>query len=72
MSQRCLESEVEKRVGLGLDDEEGPWKLIAWLEGVQPPFESQGRLVPILRAPTHPGRTSRRACFLFGFQNRGR
>ena len=41
-----LESEVEKRVGLGLEDEEGPWKLIAWLEGVQPPFESQGKLVP--------------------------
>ena len=39
-------SEAEKRVGLGLDDEEGPWKLIAWLEGVQPPFESQGKLVP--------------------------
>ena len=41
-----LESEVEKRVELGMDDEEGPWKLIAWLEGVQPPFESQGKLVP--------------------------
>ncbi len=41
-----LDSEVEKRVDLGMEDEEGPWKLIAWLEGVQPPFESQGRLVP--------------------------
>ncbi len=41
-----LGSEVEKRVGLGLEDEEGPWKLIAWLEGVQPPFESQGKLIP--------------------------
>lgn len=41
-----LDSEVEKRVGLGLEDEEGPWKLIAWLEGVQPPFESQGKLIP--------------------------
>jgi len=41
-----LQSEVEKRVELGLTDEEGPWKLIAWLEQVQPPFESQGRLVP--------------------------
>jgi len=36
-----LESEVEKRVELGMDDEEGPWKLIGWLEGVQPPFESR-------------------------------
>ena len=41
-----LQSEVEKRVQLGLTDEEGPWKLIAWLEQVQPPFDSQGRLIP--------------------------
>ncbi len=41
-----LQAEVESRVQTGLADEEGPWKLIAWLEGVQPPFESQGRLVP--------------------------
>jgi len=41
-----LQSEVGKRVELGLSDEEGPWKLIAWLEQVQPPFESQGRLIP--------------------------
>ncbi|MBI2758033.1 MAG: hypothetical protein HYX49_05080 [Chloroflexi bacterium] len=41
-----LDAEVEQRVELGLTDEEGPWKLIAWLEGVQPPFETQGRLFP--------------------------
>ena len=41
-----LQTEVETRVQAGLVDEEGPWKLIAWLEGVQPPFESRGRLVP--------------------------
>ncbi len=41
-----LETEVESRVSAAMSDEEGPWKLIAWLEGVQPPFESQGRLVP--------------------------
>ncbi|HEX8991431.1 MAG TPA: hypothetical protein VF784_07105 [Anaerolineales bacterium] len=41
-----LQTEVESRVEAGLVDEEGPWKLIAWLEGVQPPFESQGRLFP--------------------------
>jgi preprotein translocase subunit SecA len=41
-----LQTEVEARVQAGLTDEEGPWKLIAWLEGVQPPFESRGRLVP--------------------------
>ena len=41
-----LQTEVEARVQAGLADEEGPWKLIAWLEGLQPPFESRGRLVP--------------------------
>jgi preprotein translocase subunit SecA len=41
-----LRTEVESRVEAGLTDEEGPWKLIAWLEGVQPPFESEGRLFP--------------------------
>ena len=41
-----LENEVTKRVDLGLEDEEGPWKLLAWLEQVQPPFESQNGLFP--------------------------
>jgi preprotein translocase subunit SecA len=41
-----LETEVETRVQAALADEEGPWRLIAWLEGVQPPFESRGRLMP--------------------------
>ena len=41
-----LSDEVDKRVRLGLADEEGPWKLIAWLEQVQPPFMSDGRLFP--------------------------
>jgi preprotein translocase subunit SecA len=33
-------------VEAGLVDEEGPWKLIAWLEQVQPPFMSGERLFP--------------------------
>ncbi|HLA07145.1 MAG TPA: hypothetical protein VJ022_06865, partial [Anaerolineales bacterium] len=33
-----LETEVKQRVETGLADEEGPWKLIAWLEQVQPAF----------------------------------
>ena len=33
-----LEEEVRQRVEIGLADEEGPWKLIAWLEQVQPPM----------------------------------
>jgi preprotein translocase subunit SecA len=41
-----LESEVTRRVELGLADEEGPWRLIAWLDQIQPPLESDGRLFP--------------------------
>ncbi|MDP1714641.1 MAG: hypothetical protein Q8L41_07820 [Anaerolineales bacterium] len=41
-----LQNEVTKRVDIGLADEEGPWKLIAWLEQVQPPFETQDGLFP--------------------------
>ena len=37
--EEMLQAEVETRVQAGLIDPEGPWKLIAWLEGVQPPFE---------------------------------
>ncbi|MFT3895005.1 MAG: hypothetical protein QM730_25550 [Anaerolineales bacterium] len=41
-----LEAEITQRVETGLTDEEGPWKLIAWLEQVQPPFMSGERLFP--------------------------
>jgi preprotein translocase subunit SecA len=41
-----IQAEVEKRVPPALQDEEGPWKLIAWLDGVQPPFASQEGLFP--------------------------
>ena len=41
-----LSAEVKKRVEAGLVDEEGPWKLIAWLDQVQPPFVSNGKLFP--------------------------
>ena len=41
-----LEQEVTQRVETGLADEDGPWKLIAWLEQVQPPFMSGERLFP--------------------------
>jgi preprotein translocase subunit SecA len=33
-----LQTEIETRVPAGLMDEEGPWKLMAWLEQIQPPF----------------------------------
>lgn len=41
-----LDAEVEKRVEAGLADEEGPWRLLAWLEQVQPPFDSKDGLFP--------------------------
>lgn len=41
-----LETEVKQRVEVGLADEEGPWKLIAWLEQVQPAFMTGNRLFP--------------------------
>jgi preprotein translocase subunit SecA len=44
--QEMLEQEVQQRIETGLADEEGPWKLIAWLEQVQPPFMTRDRLFP--------------------------
>lgn len=41
-----LETEVTQRVEIGMADEEGPWKLIAWLEQVQPAFMTGDRLFP--------------------------
>ena len=42
-----LRAEIETRVPLGLVDEEGPWKLMAWLEQVQPPFAyGEDRIFP--------------------------
>jgi preprotein translocase subunit SecA len=42
-----LQAEIEKRVPVGLADEEGPWKLMAWLEQVQPPFAyGENRIFP--------------------------
>ena len=41
-----LETEIKQRVQVGMADEEGPWKLIAWLEQIQPPFMSGERLCP--------------------------
>ncbi|MBN1449505.1 MAG: hypothetical protein JW963_00670 [Anaerolineales bacterium] len=42
-----LQTEIETRVPTGLVDEEGPWKLMAWLEQVQPPFAyGENRIFP--------------------------
>jgi len=44
--QEMLDVEIKQRVETGLVEEEGPWKLIAWLEQVQPPFMVEDRLFP--------------------------
>ncbi len=36
--EQFLEMEVAKRVPAALSDPEGPWKLLAWLDQIQPPF----------------------------------
>jgi len=36
--QEMLEAEVRKRVEIAFADEEGPWRLLAWLDQAQPPF----------------------------------
>jgi len=41
-----LDNEVTKRVEVGLADEEGPWRLLAWLDQVQPAFDSKNGLFP--------------------------
>ncbi len=41
-----LRAEVTRRVPEALKDPEGPWKLIAWLEQIQPPLDLGGTLFP--------------------------
>ncbi len=41
-----LRTEVKRRVPEALKDEEGPWKLLAWLEGVQPPLAIDHQVFP--------------------------
>ena len=36
--EQFIEAEVTRRVPPALEDEEGPWKLLAWLDQIQPPF----------------------------------
>jgi preprotein translocase subunit SecA len=37
-----LRTEVSRRVEVGMQDEEGPWKLLAYLEDTQPPMDMSG------------------------------
>ena len=41
-----LRTEINRRVPLALKDEEGPWKLLAWMEQVQPPLPLGGAIFP--------------------------
>jgi preprotein translocase subunit SecA len=41
-----LRAEVTQRVPQSLQDEEGPWKLIAWLDQIQPPLNLNGSIFP--------------------------
>ena len=41
-----LHTEVSKRVPEALQDEEGPWKLLAWLDQIQPPLQINNLIFP--------------------------
>lgn len=41
-----LETEVRERVPIALEDEDGPWKLLAWLEQIQPSLIINRVLLP--------------------------
>jgi preprotein translocase subunit SecA len=41
-----LGTEVQRRVPEALADDEGPWKLLAWLDQIQPPLDLGGALFP--------------------------
>jgi len=41
-----LNTEVNRRVPESLADDEGPWKLLAWLDQIQPPLDLGGMLFP--------------------------
>jgi preprotein translocase subunit SecA len=41
-----LRTEVARRVPESLADEEGPWKLLSWLETIQPPLNVSGKIYP--------------------------
>jgi preprotein translocase subunit SecA len=41
-----LRTEVSRRIAQGLEDEEGPWKLMAYLEDTQPPIQQNDTSYP--------------------------
>jgi len=43
---KMLQEEVLQRVPEALEDEEGPWKLLSWLDQIQPSFPLRGGVFP--------------------------
>ncbi len=43
---QMLDLELERRINEGLKDEEGPWKLLAYLDQVQPSFQYESVIYP--------------------------
>jgi preprotein translocase subunit SecA len=41
-----LAAEVNRRAPEALEDKEGPWKLLAWLDQIQPPLDLGGMIFP--------------------------
>ncbi len=41
-----LATEVNRRAPEALEDDEGPWKLLAWLDQIQPPLDLGGMIFP--------------------------
>ncbi|MBE9474316.1 MAG: hypothetical protein IMY85_05450, partial [Chloroflexi bacterium] len=41
-----LQTEVLQRVPMALEDPEGPWRLLAWLDQIQPPLTVDGYVYP--------------------------
>ncbi len=41
-----LKADIENRVAPGMKDEDGPWKLVAYLSDVQPPLDYEGIFYP--------------------------
>ncbi len=55
-----LNAEVSRRVPEALKDEEGPWKMLAWLDQIQPPLQFSNYYFPILYAEAPAARGDRR------------
>ena len=60
--EALLEGEVEARVQAGLKEKEGPWRLLAWLDEIQPPLaRTGGGVYPSFTLRTVAGQLERQA-----------